>query len=101
MRLKFLSQQPDILLDSPYFEAQPGFNNLEDSKSHSFDKKNDRASVSPSFFISPIAQSSSPEQRNSPSTPSENNAPEAPSPSSGTINLGNSLIRVIQEDFSA
>ncbi|KAK4783089.1 hypothetical protein SAY86_007463 [Trapa natans] len=82
VRLKFLSQQPEILLDSPFFEVQPGFNNVEDSKSHSFDKKNDKAYMSPSFFISPVAQSSSPEQQNSILTPSESMAPEAPSPSS-------------------
>ncbi|KAK4754959.1 hypothetical protein SAY87_008716 [Trapa incisa] len=82
VRLKFLSQQPEIFLDSPFFEARPGFNNVEDSKCHSFDKKTDKASMPPSFFISPVAQSSSPERRNSTSTPLENMAPEAPSPSS-------------------
>ncbi|PKI70200.1 hypothetical protein CRG98_009392, partial [Punica granatum] len=84
MRLNFLSHQPDIILDSPFFEARPGFNDPEDSKSHSFGKENDKASMSPSFFISPVAESSSLkiEQQQSLSTPSVNKAPEAPSPSS-------------------
>ncbi|XP_040997911.1 uncharacterized protein LOC121243916 isoform X3 [Juglans microcarpa x Juglans regia] len=39
MRLNFLSQQPERVLDSPYFEPRPSvFEDPEESKDHSFDK---------------------------------------------------------------
>ncbi|KAG6673281.1 hypothetical protein I3842_16G103400 [Carya illinoinensis] len=39
VRLNFLSQQPERVLDSPYFEPRPSvFEDPEESKDHSFDK---------------------------------------------------------------
>ncbi|XP_021861663.1 uncharacterized protein [Spinacia oleracea] len=63
VRLNFLSQQPEIILDSPYFESQPAvFNDLNESKNHSLDKKETSRGPSISIFEdvgTPVSQSSS------------------------------------------
>ncbi|KAI9125617.1 hypothetical protein K1719_003035 [Acacia pycnantha] len=46
-RLSFLSQQPAIILDSPYFDTRPStFVEPDESKDHCLDQVNDKASAS-------------------------------------------------------
>lgn len=90
MRLNFLSQQPEIILDSPYFEPRPPvFEQPEESKDHSFDQV-DSGRVSVSDFqdvASPTGTQSSSlnieQNQDSAGVASENHLREAPSPSSG------------------
>lgn len=64
MRLNFLSQQPEISLDSPYFESQSSvFDNSTESKSHCLDQRETSRGASISIFgdvgTPSISQSSS------------------------------------------
>jgi hypothetical protein len=89
MRLNFLSQQPEIVLDSPYFESRASvFEDQVDSKKHGFDTVDSgKGSVVSSF---PDVASPTPSQSSSinidQSEPSgigmEQRSREAPSPSS-------------------
>ncbi|KAF7838113.1 uncharacterized protein G2W53_006595 [Senna tora] len=46
MRLNFLSQKPEIILDSPYFDARPSaFVDPDESKDHNLDQGNDKESA--------------------------------------------------------
>ncbi|KAJ1410321.1 hypothetical protein SESBI_22058 [Sesbania bispinosa] len=88
MRLNFLSRQPEIILDSPYFDAQPpAFEDPENSKDHDLcqvsgkgsstscfqDQGSPQASMSSSFNI----------ERNDPPGMTMDSLPrDAPSPSS-------------------
>ena len=47
MRLNFLSRQPEIVVDSPFFEPRPSvFEDPEESKEHSFDQMDSGGSMS-------------------------------------------------------
>ncbi|XP_074303239.1 uncharacterized protein LOC141637680 [Silene latifolia] len=51
MRLNFLSRQPEITLDSPYFELKPSvFNDTNKSKSHCIDQREISSGTSLSIF---------------------------------------------------
>lgn len=89
MRLNFLSQQPEIVLDSPYFESRPSvFEDPEESKDHSFDQVDSgRGSMSGFQDVAspPAIQSSSlkiEQMQDSAGSGFENRLREAPSPSS-------------------
>lgn len=89
MRLNFLSQQPDITLDSPYFEKQPSvFNDLDVSKTHGLDQmdtnKRARMSIFEDIATPSVSQSSSitTKQEDALQGTSEIISREAPSPSS-------------------
>ncbi|KAJ6994036.1 hypothetical protein NC653_016994 [Populus alba x Populus x berolinensis] len=89
MRLNFLSQQPEINLNSPYFEQRPPvFEDLDDSKGQDFNQvESAKVSVVSGFhhLASPsAAQSSSLEiDKGDPSaSTSDHMSREAPSPSS-------------------
>lgn len=90
-RLNFLSQQPEIMLDSPHFDARPSAcedpDNLKDHDLHQVNGKGSakscfqdmgspHASLSPSFKI---------EHNDLPSISLDSLPREAPSPSSGII----------------
>ncbi|KAL9242221.1 hypothetical protein vseg_016242 [Gypsophila vaccaria] len=50
-RLNFLSRQPEIILDSPYFEPPPSvFDDTNKSKSHSFDQRQTSMGTSVCIF---------------------------------------------------
>ncbi|KAL5547591.1 hypothetical protein UlMin_002822 [Ulmus minor] len=88
MRLNFLSQQPEIVLASPYFEARtPVFLDLEESKGHGVDQMENGIGSSISGFqdvASPSTLSSSLTlDQDSLGMGLENRSREAPSPSSG------------------
>ncbi|KAE8126029.1 hypothetical protein FH972_020784 [Carpinus fangiana] len=90
MRLNFLSQQPEIVLDSPYFEQRSSvFEDPEESKDHSFDQVDSRRASVSGFqdVASPTATQSSSlkieQKQDSAGLVSENRLREAPSPSSG------------------
>ncbi|XP_062159024.1 uncharacterized protein LOC133866499 isoform X2 [Alnus glutinosa] len=90
MRLNFLSQQPEIVLDSPYFEPRSSvFEDPEESKDHSFDQVDSRRASMSGFqdVASPTATQSSSlkieQKQDSAGMVSENRLREAPSPSSG------------------
>lgn len=92
MRLNFLSQQPEIVLDSPYFEPRSSvFEDPEESKDHSFDQVDSRRASVSGFqdVASPTATQSSSlmieQKQDSAGLVSENHLREAPSPSSGTM----------------
>lgn len=92
MRLNFLSQQPEIVLDSPYFESRPSvFEDPEESKDHSFDQVDSgRGSMSGFQDVAspPAIQSSSlkiEQMQDSAGSGFENRLREAPSPSSGKM----------------
>jgi hypothetical protein len=92
MRLNFLSQQPEIILDSPYYEQRPSvFEDLDDSKSQDFNQvESAKVSVVSGFqdLASPsAAQSSSLEIEKGDPTASTSDpmSREAPSPSSGMM----------------
>ncbi|KAJ6673432.1 hypothetical protein OIU85_012437 [Salix viminalis] len=89
MRLNFLSRQPEIILDSPYFEQRPSvFEELDDSKSQDFNQvEQAKVPVVSGFqdLASPsAAQSSSLEIEMGDPTASTSDpmSREAPSPSS-------------------
>lgn len=91
-RLCFLSRQPDIVLDSPYFEPRPSvFEDQEESKGHGFDQLGSGKGSSMSGFqavASPSASQSSSlktDQQDSAGMTLEHRSREAPSPSSGLI----------------
>ena len=90
-RLNFLSQQPEIILDSPYFETRPSATeNIDNPMDHDVHQVSDKGSTSSSFL-----DVASPQASLSPSFKIEHNDPpaisldrlvrEAPSPSSGNI----------------
>jgi len=92
MRLNFLSRQPEINLNSPYFEQRPPvFEDLDDSKCQDFNQvESAKVSVVSGFhhLASPsAAQSSSLEiDKEDPfASTSDHMSREAPSPSSGIM----------------
>lgn len=91
MRLNFLSQQPEIILDSPYFDTQPAaFEDPDNPKDHDLHQVSGKGSSSSSYQDrgSPQASLSSSfkiECNDPPGTTSESLPRDAPSPSSGTI----------------
>ncbi|KAH7546133.1 uncharacterized protein LOC107426267 isoform X1 [Ziziphus jujuba] len=89
MRLNFLSQQPEIVLDSPYFEPRTSvFEDPDESKGHGFDQvENGNGSAITGFqdVGSPSGTQSSSlkiEQQDSVGVSLENLSRDAPSPSS-------------------
>lgn len=101
MRLNFLSRQPDIVLDSPYFEPRTSvFEDPDESKG--FDQvENGNGSAITGFqdVASPSGTQSSSlriEQQDSVGMSLENLSRDAPSPSSGIIvNLASGLSEVV------
>lgn len=99
MRLNFLSRQPEIILDSPYFAQQRAsvFEDLDESKDQDFNQVEvGKGSVTSGFqdLASPsAAQSSSLEiEKGDPAgTATEHMSREAPSPSSGMVKFWNNL----------
>lgn len=85
-RLNFLSQQPEIVLDCPYFDSRVPTTNDLDEFSHGFNMKREEG---PAFLglqdaISPSgAQSSSKNEQNFSGRAPENYSKDIPSPSSG------------------
>lgn len=89
-RLNFLSQQPEIVLGSPYFEPRmSGFTTFEQASICGMERaKNDNRSVISTFrdvASSSVASSSLKIEQASPQVVFEPCTLEAPSPSSGTI----------------
>ncbi|CAI0394292.1 unnamed protein product [Linum tenue] len=94
MRLNFLSQQPELVVDSPYFEKMADvFSELDESNDHELNQvENGRGS---SFAAAGFQNLASPSAGHSSSldmdrgdhtgTTSELMSREAPSPSSGMI----------------
>ncbi|KAF5469413.1 hypothetical protein F2P56_013491 [Juglans regia] len=89
VRLSFLSQQPEIVLDSPYFEPRPSvFEGLEESKDHSFDQVDSGRGPMSGFLdvaSSTATQSSAlkiGQKQDSAGLALETQSQEAPSPSS-------------------
>ncbi|PON99328.1 ATP-dependent DNA helicase [Trema orientale] len=88
MRLNFLSRQPEIVLDSPYFEPRTSvFEDPEESKGQGINQMDNSIGSSVTGLqdvASPSTQSSSLklEQQDSGSMAGENRSREAPSPSS-------------------
>ncbi|XP_007013889.2 PREDICTED: uncharacterized protein LOC18589028 isoform X1 [Theobroma cacao] len=89
MRLNCLSRQPEIILDSPYFESRTSvFEDPDESKGHGFGQgETGKGSTSSGFqnIASPAAAQSSSlevEKGDSAGITSENMSREAPSPSS-------------------
>ncbi|OMP09509.1 hypothetical protein COLO4_05402 [Corchorus olitorius] len=89
MRLNCLSRQPEIILDSPYFDSRPSvFEDPDESKGHDFVQgDNGKGSASSGFqnMSSPAAAHSSSfeiDRGDSTGMISENISREAPSPSS-------------------
>lgn len=92
MRLNFLSRQPEIILDSPYFEQRPSvFEDLDESKGQDFNQVDGGKGSSVSGFqdlASPSAAHSSSleiDKGDATTTLSDNVSREAPSPSSGMV----------------
>ncbi|KAK4604850.1 hypothetical protein RGQ29_013064 [Quercus rubra] len=89
MRLNFLSRQPEIVVDSPFFEPRPSvFEDPEESKEHSFDQMDSGGSMSGFQDVaSPTPTQSSSlkieHKQDSAGLALENRLREAPSPSSG------------------
>lgn len=91
-RLCFLSRQPEIVLDSPYFELRPSvFEDQGEAKGHGFDQLASGKGPSISGFqeiASPSASQSSSlktDPQDSAGMTLEHRSREAPSPSSGMI----------------
>ena len=90
MRLNFLSRQPEIILNSPYFESHSSaFDASNESKNHGLDQRETSRGPSISIFedvgtpsVSP-SSSISIKQDDTLHGPSENLSREATSPSSG------------------
>lgn len=106
MRLNFLSQQPEIVLDSPYFEPRSSvFEDPEESKDHSFDQVDSRRASVSGFqdVASPTATQSSSlmieQKQDSAGLVSENHLREAPSPSSGTMTSLNVVLSMLIDRF--
>ena len=99
MRLNFLSRQPEIALESPYFEPRTSiFEGPEESKGQGTDHVDNGMGSSITGLqdvASPSTQSSSLklEQQDSASMVLENRSREAPSPSSGTKTKLQSALR--------
>ena len=95
-RLKLLTQQPDLVLDSPYFEAQVSvFEGPEESKSHGLNQL-ETVKQSPICGLQDIASPSTPLPYSSKIDPcslgtTPEHSSQAPSPISGnyTINETN------------
>lgn len=93
MRLNFLSRQPEIVVDSPFFEPRPSvFEDPEESKEHSFDQMDSGGSMSGFQDVaSPTPTQSSSlkieHKQDSSGLALENRLREAPSPSSGTMSV--------------
>lgn len=93
MRLNFLSRQPEIVVDSPFFEPRPSvFEDPEESKEHSFDQMDSGGSMSGFQDVaSPTPTQSSSlkieHKQDSAGLALENRLREAPSPSSGTMSV--------------
>lgn len=107
MRLNFLSRQPEIILDSPYFEQRSSvFEDPDESKSHDFNQVETGKGSSLSGFqdiASPSAAHSSSlefEKGDHAATSSEHISRGAPSPSSGMIRLWN-LFDLYEQNFHA
>ncbi|XP_015869013.2 uncharacterized protein LOC107406408 isoform X1 [Ziziphus jujuba] len=84
-RINFLSQQPEIVLDSPYFESRVTTINDPNEFSHGFHKKGEDGSVFLGLqdAISPLAaQSSSKNEQELSGRAPENYSQDIPSPSS-------------------
>ncbi|WCJ30160.1 hypothetical protein M5689_011735 [Euphorbia peplus] len=93
VRLNFLSRQPEIILDSPYFEQRSSvFEDLDETKGQEFNHGETGKGSSVSGFqdlASPSGAHSSSleiERGDYAGTTSENVSREAPSPSSGNAN---------------
>lgn len=106
MRLNFLSQQPEIVLDSPYFEQRSSvFEDTEESKDHSFDQVDSRRASVSGFqdVASPTATQSSSlkieQKQDSAGLLSENRLREAPSPSSGTMASLSVVLSMLIDSF--
>lgn len=86
MRLNFLSRQPDIVLDSPYFEQRSSvFDDPSESKGHEFDQIDNSNKGSAAPPSNPAAQSSSVKiERRDLVGQGPDISRETPSPSSGT-----------------
>ncbi|KAH1107739.1 hypothetical protein J1N35_011507 [Gossypium stocksii] len=91
MRLNCLSRQPEIILDSPYFESRSSvFEDPSETKGHDYGQgETGKGSTSSGFqnIASPVAAHSSSleiEKGDSAAITSENMSREAPSPSSGS-----------------
>uniref|UniRef100_A0A2N9HM97 TRF2/HOY1 PH-like domain-containing protein n=1 Tax=Fagus sylvatica TaxID=28930 RepID=A0A2N9HM97_FAGSY len=89
MRLNFLSQQPEIVVDAPFFEPRPSvFEDPEESKEHSFDQVDSGGGSMSGFqdVASPTPTQSSSlkveHKQDSAGMALENRLREAPSPSS-------------------
>lgn len=87
-RLHFLSQQPEILMDSPYFESQPSATeNSNELKDHGlnllFAAKGSPTTGVQSIASSPAAGQSSISFEQDLNGAPEHSSKDAPSPSSG------------------
>lgn len=89
MRLNFLSQQPEVILDSPYFEPRASIaEDLDELKSDHVDTGKGQSLSGFQSLSSPAAAHSSSfeiEKGDASGIGSEHISREAPSPSSGTI----------------
>ncbi|XP_057722859.1 uncharacterized protein LOC130936731 [Arachis stenosperma] len=87
-RLNFLSQQPDIILDSPHFETRPSSAESADNpKDHDVHQVNSKGSAVSSFLdvqspIASLSPSFTIEHNNPPAISIDSLPREAPSPSS-------------------
>lgn len=88
MRLNFLSRQPEIILDSPYFEQRPSvFEDPDESKGHDFSQVETGKGATFSGFqnlASPSAAQSSSLETDKGDRSTSITSELAPSPSSGT-----------------
>ncbi|RZC73670.1 hypothetical protein C5167_049153 [Papaver somniferum] len=94
-RLNWLSQQPEVVLESPFFEPKGSvFEDLSESKSHVFDKPKNEFTSTYSGFVDELSppgpQSSSPKSElpDAVGISEELMSRETPSPSSGIFLLG-------------
>ncbi|MBA0610652.1 hypothetical protein Godav_011468 [Gossypium davidsonii] len=104
MRLNCLSRQPEIILDSPYFESRSSvFEDPSEPKGHDYGQgETGKGSTSSGFqnIASPVAAHSSSleiEKGDSAAITSENMSREAPSPSSGTIRSSEFVVDVLMD----
>lgn len=106
MRLNFLSRQPEIVVDSPFFEPRPSvFEDPEESKEHSFDQMDSGGSMSGFQDVaSPTPTQSSSlkieHKQDSAGLALENRLREAPSPSSGTMSVVLGMVNEFSSFFS-
>lgn len=104
MRLNCLSRQPEIILDSPYFESRSSvFEDPSEPKGHDYGQgEAGKGSTSSGFqnIASPVAAHSSSleiEKGDSAAITSENMSREAPSPSSGTVRRSGFVVDVLMD----